>query len=338
MLALPEPIRGGSVAELRPFANVKDESGWRLLLAVLVAVLRPTGPYPVLAEAGEQGSAKTTLGRLLRSITDPNKAPLRSEPRTSGILVIAASNGWLVALDNLSTVPPWLSDALCRLSTGGGFGTRQLYSDDEEKLFDACRPVLLTSIEDVVSRGDLFDRAVFLELDPIPKDRRKTEAALAAAWEPVRPRVLGTLLDAVSVGLRRLPDVRLPELPRMADFCLWAEACGPAFGWKPGAFARDYEANRAQVNESALEASIVYPVLRQALADAEDGTWSGTATQLHQWLTDTANERTRKAKAWPGGAKSMSNHLRRLGRTCAASVTASSSRGRKTRPARGPSL
>ena len=62
---------------------------------------------------------------------------------------------------------PWLSDALCRLATGGGFGTRQLYSDDEESLFEARRPVLLNGIEEVAVRGDLLDRSLIVTLSPI---------------------------------------------------------------------------------------------------------------------------------------------------------------------------
>src|SRR5436305_515316 len=83
------------------------------------------------------------LGRLLRSLVDPSVTPLRSEPREVRDLMIAATSGWVVALDNLSRLPQWLSDSLCRLSTGGGFATRELYTDSDEVLFDAQRPALL---------------------------------------------------------------------------------------------------------------------------------------------------------------------------------------------------
>ena len=73
----------------------------------------------VAAVNGEQGSAKTTMGRMLRALVDPNKAPLRSESRDERDLVIAASNGWIIGLDNLSRIPEWLSNALCRISAGG---------------------------------------------------------------------------------------------------------------------------------------------------------------------------------------------------------------------------
>jgi hypothetical protein len=68
--------------------------------------------------------------------------------------MIAANNGHLLAFDNLSGLPAWLSDALCRLAKGGGFAVRQLYTDDEEVLFRAARPTLMNGIEDVISRLD----------------------------------------------------------------------------------------------------------------------------------------------------------------------------------------
>ena len=122
MLPLPEPVPGGSLAALRPFVNLASEEDWRLLVSWLLAALRPVGPYPVLVIYGEQGSAKSSLVRVLRALVDANTAALRTTPRDERDLMIAANNGWLIALDNLSHLPDWLSDALCRLATGSGFG------------------------------------------------------------------------------------------------------------------------------------------------------------------------------------------------------------------------
>src|SRR5262249_23518965 len=118
--------------------------------------------------------------------------------------------------DNVSRIPSWLSDALCRLATGGGFSTRKLYTDDEEQLFNAQRPVSLNGIEDFVNRPDLADRTIFLTLDPIPEDRRKTDQALQVALDQVRARVLGALLNLIVFGLQRLPHIKLARHPRMA--------------------------------------------------------------------------------------------------------------------------
>ena len=138
-------------------------------------------------------------------------------------------NGHVLAYDNLSGLPSWLSDALCRLASGGSFAIRRLYTDCDEVLFQAARPAVLNGIEDVVSRSDLADRAIFLALEPIADERRRTERQLWREFEVVRPRILGALLDAAAHGLRRLPQVRLERSPRMADFALWATACETAF-------------------------------------------------------------------------------------------------------------
>jgi hypothetical protein len=157
MQPLPMPVPGGSVETLRSFLNVKSGSHFILVVAWALAVLRNRGPYPVLVLSGEQGSAKSTFTAILRALLDPNTAPLRALPREDRDLFIAARNGHVLAYDNVSALPAWISDTLCRLATGGGFAVRQLYTDQDEVLFDATRPVILNGIEDIVTRPDLAD-------------------------------------------------------------------------------------------------------------------------------------------------------------------------------------
>src|SRR6185369_5433443 len=195
MLPLPVPERGGSIEALRSFFNLSNQSEFVLVVAWLLAALRSSGPYPLLAISGEQGSAKTVLSKLLRALVDPNAAPVRALPREERELMIAAHNGHLLAFDNLSGLPAWLSDALCRLASGGSFAVRRLYTDEEEVLFQAARPTLLNGIEDVIARADLADRAIFLSLRPIGERERRSEAELWREFACQRPLILGALLD-----------------------------------------------------------------------------------------------------------------------------------------------
>ena len=109
MLPFPTPVSGGSIEELRPFINVSDED-WVLVKAWLLGALSPQDPYPLLELHGEQGSAKSTAARLLRSLIDPSTVPLRSVPKEEKDLIISSSAAWLQVLDNLSHIPVWLSD------------------------------------------------------------------------------------------------------------------------------------------------------------------------------------------------------------------------------------
>jgi hypothetical protein len=310
MLPLPAPVEGGKVEDLRRYLNVADDDAFRLAVTWAVQALRGRGPYPVLCLTGQQGSAKSTNVRALRGLIDPNVAGLRSEPREPRDLAIAATNGWLVTLDNLSSLPVWLSDALCRLATGGGFATRQLYTDDEEALFDAMRPTVLNGIEDLATRGDLLERAIVLSLPVIPEEKRRPERLFWAEYEADRPRLLGALLTALSGALRELPQVRLKRLPRMADFAEFAVAVEAALGWRQGAFLAAYQGNRADANQLALEVCpVAAPVQEFAAARGE---WCGKASDLLPELTKRVSEEVAKSREWPKKGHVLSGKLRRL--------------------------
>ena len=308
MQALPAPVSGGSVEALRSFLNVRFDADFVLVIAWALACLRNRGPYPVIVLSGEQGSAKSTFSAILRALLDPNTAPLRALPREDRDLFIAASNGHVLAFDNVSGLPAWISDTLCRLATGGGFAVRQLYSDQDEVLFDATRPVILNGIEDIVTRPDLADRALFLTLEPIPEERRRPEQELWAAFDAERPRILGALLDAVAKGLTMLPQTRLERLPRMADFALWATACETAL-WSVGTFWSAYCSNRDEAVEGVIDADPIATALRAIMATRT--VWTGTASDLLGALAEVAGERVSKSKTWPDGPRALAGRLRR---------------------------
>jgi len=307
-LALPAPVKGGSLEELRDFVNVSGEDAWTLLVGWLVGAFSPQGAYAMLALHGEQGSAKSTTARVLRALIDPNTSDLRSEPREERDLMIAATNGWLLAFDNLSNISPRLSDALCRLSTGGGFAIRQLHTNDEEVLFDAQRPLLVTGIEELATRPDLLDRTIMLELPRIPPDRRRTERAFWEAFEAGRARMLGALLDAVASAVAHRREVEFERLPRLADLAVWVTAAEPALGWERGRFLSALDVNRTAANDVALEASPVGQALRELV---EAAPFEGTASELLGQLEERAGDASRP-KDWPKNARSLSGHIARL--------------------------
>jgi hypothetical protein len=310
MLALPEPQTGGDIDQLRPFLNFGSEDDFVLLVSWLLSTLKPVGPYPILCIYGEQGSAKSTASRVLRGLVDPNSAPLRAEPREIRDLLIAANNARLLCFDNMSYIPPWLSDTFCRLSTGAGFATRQLYSDQEEVIISAQQPILLNGIVELSSRPDLLDRSITVTLSSIPEDKRQTETAFWKCFKTIRPFVLGALLDAVSGGMKNLHHTNTDKLPRMADFAQWVTACESAIGWTSGTFMRTYAKNLAGANMTAIESCLIGP----AIIDFMDGrqSWSGTVKKLLVELESLVEEKARNKKSWPGSPRKLSADIQRI--------------------------
>jgi hypothetical protein len=227
MRELPVPVEGGGdVNDLRAFLNLRDDRDdgddrdvqFQLILSWLVACFRPDMPFPILQFTGPPGTAKSTTTRVMRELIDPNMASHRSCPRDERDLMIVANNSWVCSFDNLSAVPDWLSDAFCRIATGGSFSTRKLYADDEETIFTAKRPIILNGIGSFANRSDLIDRSLIIELKPLDAGQRKSEREFWTEFEAKRASIFSGLVAAVSVALRLLPSIHLTNVPRMADF------------------------------------------------------------------------------------------------------------------------
>lgn len=303
--ALPEPEHGGSLEELRRLVNVTDDA-WPVLVGWLVASLLPELAHAIALLTGEQGTGKTTAASLLGRLVDPSPAQVRSAPRDVEQWCVTASGSWVVALDNLTSIPPWLSDALCRSVTGDALARRELYSDDGVTVVAFRRAVILTAIDAGSLRGDLADRLVTVELERIEPKARKSEEDLLAAYEAAHGRILGALLDLLAKVLAVLPTIKLDRLPRMADFAKVLAAVDQVTGWSSLA---TYLAMGAHLAEEVVEGDPLAVAVR-ALAERE-GTWSGTAGELLEKL----GRPERPPRGWPTTPRAMGGALRRAAPT-----------------------
>lgn len=302
-LPLPEPVRGGSLDELRSFVNAADDDSWAMIKAWLIGTTAPDGPYPVLNLNGEQGSGKSTTSRRLREVIDPARTITRETPKGTHDLAIAAKRSRVLVYDNLSWLTSDMSDALCRLATGGGLGTRRLYTDDEESTFYAKRPIIVNGIEEVATRGDLLSRSIVVNLPTL--DAVRDERTLNDEWQAAHPRILGGLLDATSAALARWDSVDLgASAPRMADFARWVLASDAV----PG-FLGLYADNREEAVTAEVDSS---PFATAVIAFAETAVeWEGTASALLKALEQQADATAQLAKTWPKTAKACGDRVRR---------------------------
>jgi len=321
LLALPEPVPSGegSLEPLMQLLNLGEgddaQRNRSLILAWLSHAYLPTGPFPVLTLTGPQGAAKSHALRILRNLVDPSVAPGSTKPRNEHDAYIDASANWVIAYDNLPTVPYWLSNVLCDIATGGGFRTRTLYTNRDQEIFQDKRPIILAGIGNVATRPDLLDRAAIVNLPRIDPKSRKKEAVINRMLREAQPQILSAMLDAVVQGLANKDDVVLEELPRMADFAVWGIATEEALGGAPDSFMAAYAGSRQDAAETALEA--------WALADTfiefafqfkgEENAWEGTATMLLTKLNDRVeDDDLKRAQEWPKSASALSSQINGL--------------------------
>ncbi len=313
MEALPMPAGAGDLTVLRKYLNV-DGDGLALVLAWLINCFRPDFPFPLLIISGEQGTAKSTATRVLRRLVDPSKTPIRPAPRNEQDLMIAASRSWVLGFDNLSGIQDWLSDALCRLSTGGGFGTRQLYTNDEESFFSAMRPIVINGIGDLATRSDLLDRALLVRLLPISPAKRKTEREFWRAFEADRPAIFAGLITAVSHALRYIDCVTISENPRMADFAEWAAAAEEALGLTKGSFHKAYMGNRKDAHSIVLEDSLLADVILDYCLRkirSEIGL-TMLLKEFHEELKEIAGPKRSEDKRFPRSGRGLRSSIERI--------------------------
>lgn len=301
--ALPTPGRG-DLAALWRAVNVAEADRPLVLAWLVAAILRPNIPHPILAVFGEQGSGKSTASRALVQMVDPSPVPLRKPPRESEGWVTAAAGSYVVGLDNLSTVPEWLSDSLCRAATGEGDVRRRLYTDAGLAVFAFRRCILLNGIDVGAMRGDLAERLLLVNLERITEDRRRTETELDAEHRAAYPAMFGALLDLVARVSARLPSVRLATSPRMADFATVLAAVDAVLG--TAGLARYAEQART-IAEDTLAADPFLVAIRTALA----GTFVGTAAELRDAVTPTADDGWRPPRDWPKSARTVTSLIRR---------------------------
>jgi hypothetical protein len=298
---IPDPVRAGDgLDKLRDLLNA-EEKEFRLIVAWLVSALIPDLPHPIMALHGEQGSAKSSTAQMLVDLIDPSPAPLRSVPRDMKQWAVTASASWAVALDNVSTIPAWLSDTLCKAVTGDGYVDRVLYSDDDVTVLAFRRAVLMTSIDPGALAGDLAERLLVIELQPILDTGRRPEAEVRAAFADARPAILASLLDLLAQVLAVLPGVNLEQMPRMADFARILAAVDQVQDW---ATLRDYLNASKNVAADVIDGD---PFARAVIGMADHG-WKGTATQLMAAIVPPDP----KPKEWPKDATRAAGKLKRI--------------------------
>jgi hypothetical protein len=300
---LPEPVRGGKLDKLWEYLNVAADDR-PLVAAYLVAAYWPEIFHPALGIFGEHGTAKTTAAKVLVLLVDPSPVPVRKPPKDAEQWVTAASGSWVVALDNLSAIPDWLSDSICRAVTGDGDVRRKLYSDGDLAVFAFLRVVILNGIDVGPLNGDLIDRMLPIHLDIIAEDKRLEETLLWQQFGQARPRILGALLDLAVKVLRDAPGIQLAKKPRMAGFARILAAVDKTLQTK--GLARYQEKQRALAAES-LTADPFVAAIRNTL-DGER--FEGTSGALLSKVTPV-DEKWRPPRGWPASARAVTGLLRR---------------------------
>jgi hypothetical protein len=303
------PERGGSLDLLKKYINLKDKEDWMLLTALIIHTYIPGIPHAIPVFYGDKGAAKTTAQRVIRKLVDPAIRDTMTLPNDKNELVLMLMTNYAPCFDNLDGLSSWQSDMLCQAATGGGISKRELYTDMDEVILSFLRCPMLNGINLVASRDDLLDRSVLFKLDRIDEENRKTEKEFWQEFETDRPLILGAISDTLAGALKIYPTVKLPVLPRMADFATWGYAIMEAADGAGLAFLQAYRKNIAGAVEEAVTSDIIGAAVIEFMTDKDE--WKGTATDLIEKLNELPSV-DEKDKAWPKRPNTLTRRLNRI--------------------------
>ena len=304
---LPEPKKPGDIDLLWKHINIA-ENDRLLLLSWLVECFRCDTDYPLLELTGEQGSGKSATHNFIRNLIDPNKVNLRSLPEKNQDLLVPAKHSLIASFENVSNLKDSMQDLLCILSTGGGFAVRTLYTSIDETAVELKRPVMINGISPVVSRPDLLDRSLLLDIPQLKE--RKTSKIMEEEFNDDRPYILGGLLELVSKVLDKLPSINVApdKLSRMTGFAYSGEAVYQICGQEAGRFQMDYKQKRSKGVQRTLESS---PTGMALISYAEEHPYGFEGT-IKELLDVLEKYKSDGEKNWIKTAKGLGDMLRRL--------------------------
>jgi hypothetical protein len=300
--AMAPPKLGGNLDRLRSLFKL-DKETWDLVLAWLHLAWLEDIPIPILGLLGPYGAGKSYLAKLLVQLVDPAPAPLRRLPSKRADWPIVINGSRVLGLDNVSRLSLDVSDDICGAVTGSGNQTRQLYTDDDQIIFNYRRGFVLTSIDPGAMQGDLADRLMIANLPQMSELTRRTERDMDARIRTLLPRLSGALFDSVARVLAN--PVELERMPRMADA---AQIMAALDAQQRGSdVLQTYKKSQASAVSRVLESDPVAETLLRFMR--QKARWAGTPTELYNEIARTT---TLPDHNWPANAQKLSERLTRL--------------------------
>jgi hypothetical protein len=322
MLPMQVATEGADLREFVKFWRLKDPDDDVILVGYIGHMFVSEIPKAINVAIGPKGSTKTSAQRAIRQLVDPSSVEDMTIGEKGREFVQQLAHHYAPLFDNVSRLQAWQADDLCRAATGAGFTKRELYTDEEDVIFQYKRSVLINGINTPTQRGDFLDRSVLFEFARVPKGGRLEDSKVTAKVVAWLPRLRRSIFDALAAAMSLLDQVRteLQELPRMADFAVWGEAFCRAVGYPPFAFYNRLMRKVDETSTIALENDVIAELLfklfeddagRQYLTGKDEV--EGTASQLLKVL-QKLNEDIKyvSAKELPEAPESFSRRLGEL--------------------------
>ena len=313
-MAMPAEV--GDLKLLNKYVNLHPMSRFVFIAWLTYTLAHPklsTSKYLILVLNGHQGSGKSFLCQIILHLIDPNMAGIQMMPRNGRDLAIAGQNSHVLCYDNIRGIAADMADHLCVAATGGALSSRQLYTDDDQKVIRLHVALVLNGIHSFVNQPDLAQRTLPLELLPIPECDRKSEAQLVEEFQADLPAILRGMFNLISEVFKHLPTVKVTSPERMIDFSAWLAAMEVVDGTPTGVYQDVYSGMLNDGQCDALQENLLAAVLLEfSETQLDSDTWSGTPAELLTELSKLVSFGATRSREWPDNPIALSRRLKPL--------------------------
>lgn len=301
--------------------NISGNKDNKLLFKCYIVSLLYHGiVHAALMLHGEGGSAKTSLQEFIKMLVDPSAVLTLSISYDIESMAQKIAHNYVCYLDNISKIPDIISDLLCRAITGTGFMKRELFTVDEEVIYQLKYCIGLTGVNLAATKPDLIDRGLIIEHKNIPNKKRMV--TITNKFDKLRPKLLGYIFDILTKVLKfekEHPEgLQLQNYPRLADFAEIGEIISRCMNNKDNAFLEAFQRNIDSRHRRIVNDSPVGQALEVFMGQKEQiNGWTGTMGDLLPLLRDIAKkdlqlESVKNGKYWPQVPTSLSKRINEI--------------------------
>ena len=297
------------IGYLKKHFNLKEEKDCILLSTFLVSCFWGKEIFhPILQVFGEKGSAKSTSLRRIQDLIDPHTIDLYALPKKEDDVAICLSSNYMTCFDNVSYISYNISDLLCRNCTGGVQMKRELFSNTGQSILELQSIVCFNGTGQNISKSDLADRTLFVELERIKSDQIRTEKELKEAWKEDLSDILGALYNAVQGVLRDESELENTCPIRLIDFYKVAVKAGKQFGYTEEEVRKAFVENKIYADKEIVTGTPILNVIVEILKT--DKNIEMSMTEFYAVLKDCfIKDYAMEARAFPKAPNYLSRYL-----------------------------
>lgn len=310
-----------------------DEYEQKTLIKVWITTLLLKIEKPSLLVLGPEGSGKTIFQSMIKQLIDPTTEDLAKEsifPDKIEDLKLNLANTFLPLYGNITKLSEEQQDILSAVMTGASVEKRKLYTDSQESTYQIERPIMFNTIKHPITRNDLLDRIRTIELQRMTENRID-KLILKKELDEIKPKLLGTIFDAIIHVLNNPPKKSGKKLTRMASFDSYGDIINQYYGGQEGEFIKIdnqlTEETKEDIADSSTYVQIIEKIVEMGKVERgltpdnspsldEDGIIVYSPTNLYnimkkEYLRETNSEDEKdKMKYFPSNPVKLSESLK----------------------------